>query len=458
MQLYEEYPVPLQRRREPPHRWIRGDWQLARWLLPARSRAATGGREKNPLSALSRWKIFDNLRRSLVARGADAAAAAGLDGPVAGRGSGPCRCSASSWFPSLSASLVELLRKPDDVLLRQHLARDRALGRPALRAGGVRARLPAVRGLLQPGRDRAHRPCGCWSRAGGCSSGIASSELASATARTTCRVLPVDVDRPRPSPLPRCLSGDIDGRQRWRWRRRSCCCGSPRPPSRGGSAGRWLRREARLTAEQTLFLRTLARKTWAFFETFVGAEDHWLPPDNFQEHPAAAVAHRTSPTNMGLALLANLSAYDFGYISAGTARRAHGATRSRTMDALERLPRALLQLVRHAVAAAAAAALRLDGGQRKPRRPSADACGPGLLALADDKILARALFDGLSDTLGILMDAAAGARTAAAAALQQGSRVRAALPGQPRSQPRGMCHRSAGSAAAELAGSSRRLR
>ena len=64
-------------------------------------------------------------------------------------------------------------------------------------------------------------------------------------------------------------------------------------------------------------MRTAARKTWGFFETFVGAEDHWLPPDNYQEHPVAVVAHRTSPTNMGLALLANLAAYDFGYLTAG---------------------------------------------------------------------------------------------------------------------------------------------
>ena len=69
--------------------------------------------------------------------------------------------------------------------------------------------------------------------------------------------------------------------------------------------------------DQTLFLRKLARRTWAFFETFVGPDDHWLPPDNCQEHPVASVAHRTSPTNMGLALLANLTAYDFGYIPAG---------------------------------------------------------------------------------------------------------------------------------------------
>ena len=78
-----------------------------------------------------------------------------------------------------------------------------------------------------------------------------------------------------------------------------------------------VRRKANLTISQKIFLRNLSRKIWSFFETFVGPEDHWLPPDNFQENPAGVIAHRTSPTNIGLALLANLSAYDFGYISAG---------------------------------------------------------------------------------------------------------------------------------------------
>ena len=66
-----------------------------------------------------------------------------------------------------------------------------------------------------------------------------------------------------------------------------------------------------------MFLRKVARKTWDFFETFVGPEDNWLPPDNYQEHPVSRIAHRTSPTNIGLSLLANLAAYDFGYITAG---------------------------------------------------------------------------------------------------------------------------------------------
>ncbi|HEX4851174.1 MAG TPA: cyclic beta 1-2 glucan synthetase, partial [Puia sp.] len=70
-----------------------------------------------------------------------------------------------------------------------------------------------------------------------------------------------------------------------------------------------------LSPDQWIFLHKIARKTWSFFETFIVREDNWLPPDNYQESPVARIAHRTSPTNIGLSLLANLGAYDFGYIS-----------------------------------------------------------------------------------------------------------------------------------------------
>ncbi len=164
------------------------------------------------------------------------------------------------------------------------------------------------------------------------------------------------------------------------------------------------RREARLTLEQTVFLRTLARKTWAFFETFVGPEDHWLPPDNYQEYRGAAVAHRTSPTNMGLGLLANLTAYDFGYIPAGQLieRTAHA------LDTMQMLKRHRSHFYNW-----------YDTQSLKPLHPtyvstvdSGNLAGhlltlrPGLLALADDKILSARLFDGLHDTLEILLDAA----------------------------------------------------
>jgi hypothetical protein len=78
------------------------------------------------------------------------------------------------------------------------------------------------------------------------------------------------------------------------------------------------RRLASLSPDQCAFLRRLARRTWGFFEVHVDQSNHWLPPDNIQEHPDLVIARRTSPTNIGLALLANLSAYDFGYLSIGT--------------------------------------------------------------------------------------------------------------------------------------------
>ncbi len=73
----------------------------------------------------------------------------------------------------------------------------------------------------------------------------------------------------------------------------------------------------RLSDVQRLFLDKLARRTWRFFEVFVTAEENWLAPDNFQEHPAQVIASRTSPTNIGIALLANLAAYDFGFAALG---------------------------------------------------------------------------------------------------------------------------------------------
>ncbi len=158
-----------------------------------------------------------------------------------------------------------------------------------------------------------------------------------------------------------------------------------------------------MTAAETHFLRALARKTWAFFDTFVGPKDHWLPPDNVQEHPSAAIAHRTSPTNMGLSLLANLAAHDFGYLSTGrlierTANALH------TMDSLERHRGHFLNWY--------------DTQSLQPLRPhyvssvdSGNLAGhlltlrQGLLALIDQKVVGPSLFAGLADTLATVVEA-----------------------------------------------------
>ncbi|HXR81687.1 MAG TPA: hypothetical protein VN763_12245, partial [Saprospiraceae bacterium] len=76
-----------------------------------------------------------------------------------------------------------------------------------------------------------------------------------------------------------------------------------------------LKKQTILTYQQLTFLRKISRKTWAYFEHFIVEEDHYLPPDNYQEYPSPRTAHRTSPTNIGVSLLSVLAAYDFGYIS-----------------------------------------------------------------------------------------------------------------------------------------------
>ena len=90
-----------------------------------------------------------------------------------------------------------------------------------------------------------------------------------------------------------------------------------------------------LSREEIDLLRRVTRRTWGFFERFVGPEDHWLPPDHYQESPVGTIAHHTSPTNIGLLFTSTLAAYDLGYLDQlGLATRL-----TTTIDSLERLER-----------------------------------------------------------------------------------------------------------------------
>jgi cyclic beta-1,2-glucan synthetase len=90
-----------------------------------------------------------------------------------------------------------------------------------------------------------------------------------------------------------------------------------------------------LGTADTKQLRRVARRTWHYFERYVTAADHHLPPDNVQQDPDLRVAHRTSPTNIGMGLLSTLAAHDLGYLD-----RARLASRLEDMltgvEALER--------------------------------------------------------------------------------------------------------------------------
>jgi cyclic beta-1,2-glucan synthetase len=404
VQLYEEYPSRYSADVSRRHRWIRGDWQIAAWMLPGIP-GPDGRLRKNPLSMLSRWKILDNLRRSLTAAALTLLLLSGWT------------VLPSAWFwtlavigilliPSVITSVLNVLQKPIDVTLGQHLSAAVRLARGHI----VQASFTLV-----------------------CLPYEAFFSL-DAVMRTAWRMLITQklLLEWNPSGAPdRSTRTDLVGSYQTMWicpliAAAAVITLTASNPSALTAAGPilslwfispaiawWIsrplaQREARLTADQTLFLRKLSRKTWFFFETFVGPEEHWLPPDNYQEHPAPVVAHRTSPTNMGLSLLANLSAYDFGYISAGKLIE-RSANALHTMEGLERhrghfynwydtkslnpLPPLYISSVDSGNLAGHLLTLR-----------------PGLIALPDQKILGTRFFEGLNDTLRIVMDAAASAR------------------------------------------------
>ena len=131
-------------------------------------------------------------------------------------------------------------------------------------------------------------------------------------------------------------------------------------------------RRPELNPDDLSLLGKAARRTWRYFETFVVAPDNYLPPDNFQEHPAHATAHRTSPTNIGFALAANLSAYDFGYISLAQLLERTGNTLA-TLDKLERFRGQFYNWYDTAHARAPGPKVRVVRGQREPLGHAVDA-------------------------------------------------------------------------------------
>ncbi len=405
VQVYEEYPSRYDEDVRRRYRWIRGDWQLWRWLLPGVP-GHDGRRTRNPLSPLCRWKLFDNLRRSL--------APAGLVGLllVAWTALSP----AWAWtlagvgvvlLPGLVSWLPGLLRKPDEVGMMRHLDGSlRAAGRQVEQALLALACLPheAFFSLSAVLRTLArlfvtHRKLLEWTPSAHHAPSTRQDLVGEWARMWIVPALAVSVAVGLEMVRPASLAGAAPLLLLWM-----------AAPTITWYVSRPLtRRAVRLTVRQRRFLGGVARRTWTFFDKYVGPADHWLPPDNFQEAPAAGMAHRTSPTNMGLALLANLSACDFGYISAG-----------RFLDRTSRAFQAMLSMERH----------RghffnwYDTQSLAPLEPryissvdSGNLAGhlltlrSGLLALAGDPILAEPVFHGLRDTLGLVVDALQGAPT-----------------------------------------------
>jgi cyclic beta-1,2-glucan synthetase len=415
VQLYEEYPSGYSAEVSRRHRWVRGDWQIASWLLRrVPGNCAATGPQKNPLSALSQWKIFDNLRRSLVPAALTLLLLLGWT------------VLSPAWFwtlvvlgiiliPPLIASILDLLRKPDDVLPAQHLAAtSRSAGAKFAQAVFTFACMPHEAYFSLDAILRTYwrllvtqKPLLEWTSSGSLERNHHTSLVACYQSMWFAPAISIAGAGYLAALTPATLA--VAGPILLLW--------MAAPAIAWWISRPLTRRQAQLTASQIIFLQKTSRKTWGFFETFVGAEDHWLPSDNFQEHPVAVIAHRTSPTNMGLSLLANLSAYDFGYILAGQLVE-RTANALQTMAALERHQghfynwydtQSLQPLVPLYISS-------VDSGNLAGHLLT---LRPGLLALPDHPILGARLFDGLSDTLRVLVDAAAGAPSAALVLLEQ---------------------------------------
>ena len=398
VQLYEEYPARYSADVKRRHRWIRGDWQLMPWLLPWAPTAHDGWR-RNALTALSRWKILDNLRRSLVPTSLLLLLMIGwlVISPAL---SWMLAVLAMVLIPPLLSALLDLVQKPREVQLDQHLrAAVRGSGQHLARMALALAWLPhevlysldaIVRTLWRMGvsgrlllqwqtssdveRHSNNAPGTLWRLM------WVGPLLALLVTAVLALQRPLVLILAAPLLVLWLLSPTIA----W-W------ISKPRIPVVFAP-----------TAVQLRFLRTLARRTWAFFDAHVGPADHWLPPDNLQEQPAPAIAHRTSPTNIGLALLANLAGHDFGFLSTG---RLLERTRQ-TLATMHQLPRHRGHFFNW-----------YDTQSLQPLAPlyvsavdSGNLAGhlltlrPGLLALLEEPVFHPRVLQGLLDTLGVLHD------------------------------------------------------
>jgi cyclic beta-1,2-glucan synthetase len=324
--LYEENPAQYISDTRRHHRWIRGDWQIGAWMMPFITRS-NGRLGPNKLSSLSRWKILDNLRRSLLPLSLLSFLLAGwLLLPLS-----PVWTLAVTLIillPSLVSAGWQLLHKPADLTFKAHLSEiTRSIRDILFRFVFGIAVLPyeafiytdavirtnwrmvvSRKNLLQWTPSALNKSHNSIVRA------YRVMWIAPFAAIVTMGLLLYINPGALYIAAPILTLWLLAPALAWQISR----------PEKEHTAT--------LPEEQSLFLHKTARKTWAFFEEFITAEDHWLPPDNFQEQPTAIIAHRTSPTNMGLALLANLTAADFGYIS-------NGVLLSRCSDTLQSMLR-----------------------------------------------------------------------------------------------------------------------
>ncbi|HEX5378425.1 MAG TPA: glucoamylase family protein, partial [Phenylobacterium sp.] len=332
VEVVEDFPARYDVAALRHHRWARGDWQLLPWILGRKSKAADGRRGWG-VPAIGRWKMLDNLRRSVSPPAIVLALIAGWIMPVDDAAGWTAFILSTIVLPPLIPVMAEIVPRRPGVRLRSHF---HALGAD-LRLGLIQSGLMII--------FLAHR---AWL-------------MGDAIIRTLIRLLVTRRRllewvpaahatfgrRPRAMNFYRRMSGalvvaTVAIAVAWIW-------GDHTWPLASAFAGAWFLSPAvalwasqsrrvlgrrPLAEENAHSLRLVARRTWRFFEAFVTPAENNLPPDNFQEVPELVAAHRTSPTNIGIYLLSVACARDFGWIG--------------TLEATERLEATFATMARMA--------------------------------------------------------------------------------------------------------------
>ncbi|WP_426990865.1 GH36-type glycosyl hydrolase domain-containing protein [Cupriavidus sp. 30B13] len=305
VEVVEDFPSRYDVAAKRQHRWTRGDWQLLGWIFKGRA-----GSEAVPM--LGRWKMLDNLRRALLAPVLLLALGACWLLPLAAGLWATLMLLAAIAFPAFFPGLFSLVPHRAGIQMRNHvrmLARDLqvaatqvlltiaflpdqawrmgdAIARTLVRLRFTRRHLlewtTAAQSMSSPRLDLA----GFYLKmAGGVVLAVAMMAGALAVAQPSW-----------PLALPFGLLWLLAP---------ALALGVSRSPT--------VARRLLPSEPDARDLRLTARRTWRYFETFVTPADNMLPPDNFQERPRPVVAHRTSPTNIGLYLLSAVAARDFGW-------------------------------------------------------------------------------------------------------------------------------------------------
>ena len=293
------------------HRWARGDWQLMPWIF-GRGRDSSGKQRRAAIPLIGRWKMLDNLRRTLSAPVAFLALVVGWTLPLGAAATWSVFIVATFAIPTLLPALLGMLPRKLGFSQRRHW-----------HAVGVDFAL-SVSQITLLVTLLAHQ---AWL-------------MTDAIVRTFFRLFVRHRAAQWVTAAQARLSTRLDLRGYYRWMAGGIALsvaavvvivfvGQNAWPVAAPFLILWmsLRRShngrvfrlswpVRIHFGKTdaRVLRLIARRTWRFFERFVTEDDHVLPPDNFQEEPHPVLAHRTSPTNLGLYLLSVVAAGDFGWV------------------------------------------------------------------------------------------------------------------------------------------------